>query len=75
LSHNQICDYLKINKDTLKRKVWNFLNGFIDGEKEKTRYLNENEEEVLAEEIRQHEDSKTYLSKQDVENRVVYFIY
>jgi hypothetical protein len=50
----------------LKHKVWHYLNGFNDGNKQNLRYLNAQEEEELVEEIKQHEDAQDALNLHEV---------
>jgi hypothetical protein len=47
-------NFFSVNASKLKHKVWHYLNGFTDGNKQNLRYLNAQEEQELVEEIKQH---------------------
>jgi hypothetical protein len=62
----RISNFFSVNASKLKHKVWHYLNGFNDGNKQNLRYLNAQEEEELVEEIKQHEDAQDALNLHEV---------
>jgi hypothetical protein len=56
----RISNFFSVNPSKLKEKVWHYLNGFDNGNKQNLRYLNAHEEEKLVKEMKQHKDGLNF---------------
>jgi hypothetical protein len=71
ISKSLISKFFSVNQSKLKHKVWHYLNGFLDGNKKESRYLNCQEEEELVKVIKQKQETQDSFHLHEISKEMI----